>query len=72
MTAEERAAKLFRRIVSPRTGNFETRGPTEQEIAAAIREAVAEKKEECAQIAASYNDVYNISFCIASDIRERA
>jgi hypothetical protein len=40
-------------------------------IATAIREAVAEEREANAVIAARVGDVYNIGFCIASDIRAR-
>lgn len=40
------------------------------EIAAAVI-AAQEEREACARIAESQCDVYNIGFCIASDIRAR-
>lgn len=43
--------------------------PVAEEIAEAVRLARAEMRERCAQIAAAYNDVGNIAFCIAADIR---
>lgn len=51
-TPDERAAALYRRIISPTTGEFIWREPTRQEIAAAIRaaieSAVLREREACA------------------------
>lgn len=38
---------------------------------AAVRAAVAAEREACARVALAANDVYNIGFCIAADIRAR-
>lgn len=34
-------------------------------------QAVADEREACARIAQATNDVYNLGFCIAADIRAR-
>lgn len=39
MTADERAEKLFPRVLSPITGDWEARRPTGAEVCAAIRDA---------------------------------
>jgi hypothetical protein len=45
VTPEERADKLFYRIVNPATGEFDTNRPSQKQIADAIRAAVAEERE---------------------------
>jgi hypothetical protein len=40
-------------------------------VLSVMREAVAREREACACVADAVRDVYNISFCIASDIRAR-
>lgn len=43
----------------------------ESAIRTAAVEAAEEEREACARIAEAQCDVYNIGFCIASDIRAR-
>ena len=50
MSPEERAESLYRRIVSPRTGEFETTRPSRAEIADAIREAVIEEHNAVVEV----------------------
>ncbi len=44
---------------------------TEEWLSERLKEVQSEERESCAQLARRMNDVYNIGFCIASDIRER-